>query len=375
MATPIIGRPGTKFTNTSYGTDADELFLKVFAGEIVTTFEEMNVMMPLHRVRTITSGKSASFPIAGVASAQYHTPGESLLSMGSIGAYGTTTSGQAAASTFTVGVESLSGTPKYGTRFKHSEKVINIDDFLVASTFVADIDQMKNHYDVRSIYATELGRALSYTADKNLIRSVIAGARATADRFGGSSAQYLGAQIDLGDATITSEELVAGLFSVAQKMDEKNVPQEGRVAVLTPTMYYRLVNGEATRIAINKDWGGNGSLSRGTIVEIAGIKILKSNHIPQTNETSSAVAPFQDAGIKNDIFGSAGTGYGGTDFASAGSATQGIAFQTEGIATVKLQDISVMTDYITERLGTLMLAKYAMGHDVLRHECCYEIMY
>jgi hypothetical protein len=371
MATPIIGRPGTKFTNTSYGTDADELFLKVFAGEIVTTFEEMNVMMPLHRVRTISSGKSASFPLAGVASAQYHTPGESLLSMGAVGGYAGTTSGSSTASTMTVGVEAFSGTAKYGTRFKHSEKIISIDDFLVASTFVADIDQMKNHYDVRSIYSTELGRALSYTADKNLIRSVIAGARSTTDRFGGSSAQYLGAQIDLGDATITAEELVAGLFSVAQKMDEKNVPQEGRVAVLTPTMYYRLVNGEGTKIAINKDWGGNGSISKGTIVEIAGIRILKSNHIPQVSETSTAVAPFQDVGIKNDIFGSSGIGYGGADFAN----TQGIAFQTEGIATVKLQDISVMTDYITERLGTLMLAKYAMGHDVLRHECCYEIMY
>lgn len=369
MATPIIGRPGTKFTNTTYGTDPDELFLKVFAGEIVTTFEEMNVMMPLHRVRTIASGKSASFPVTGVASAQYHTPGESLLSMGTVGAYAATASG-GAVSTLTVGVEALSGTPKYGTRFKHSEKIITIDDFLVASTFVADIDQMKNHYDVRSIYSTELGRALSYTADKNLIRSVIAGARSAADRFGGSSAQYLGAQVDLGDATITGEELVTALFTVAQKMDEKNVPQEGRVAVLTPAMYYRLVNADANKMAINKDFGGNGSISKGIIVEIAGIRILKSNHIPQTNETASAIAPFQDAGIKNDIFGADGTGYA-ANFAT----TQGIAFQTEGIATVKLQDISVMTDYITERLGTLMLAKYAMGHDVLRHECCYELMY
>lgn len=368
MATPIIGRPGTKFTNTTYGTDADELFLKVFAGEIVTTFEEMNVMMPLHRVRTIASGKSASFPVTGVAQAQYHTPGESLLSTGGTNAFAATASG-GAVSTLTVAVDG--GTAKYGTRFKHSEKIISIDDFLVASTFVADIDQMKNHYDVRSIYSTELGRALSYTADKNLIRSVIAGARATADRFGGSSAQYLGAQIDLGDATITDQELVTGLFSVAQKMDEKNVPQEGRVAVLTPAMYYRLINGDANKMAINKDFGGNGSIARGTVIEVAGIRILKSNHIPQVSETTTAVAPFQDAGIKNDIFGGSGVGYGGADF----SVTQGIAFQTEGIATVKLQDISVMTDYITERLGTLMLAKYAMGHDVLRHECCYELMY
>ena len=53
----------------------NELFLKVFAGEVITTFEENNAMLPLTRVRTISSGKSAQFPTSGVASATYHTPG------------------------------------------------------------------------------------------------------------------------------------------------------------------------------------------------------------------------------------------------------------------------------------------------------------
>ena len=61
------------------GSGVDELFLKVFSGEVLTTFEETNLMMGLHRVRTITSGKTAQFPVTGVASAKYHTPGESVL--------------------------------------------------------------------------------------------------------------------------------------------------------------------------------------------------------------------------------------------------------------------------------------------------------
>jgi hypothetical protein len=36
-------------------------------------------------------------------------------------------------------------------------------------------------------------------------------------------------------------------------------------------------------------------------------------------------------------------------------------------------DLSVESEYIMERMGTLMLAKYAMGHSVLRNECCYEL--
>lgn len=347
--------------------DADFLFLKVFSGEIIASFEEANVMMPLHRVRTISSGKSAQFPVAGVASAQYHTPGESLLSTGATTGYGNTTSASNTAANMTVAFDG--GSSKYGTKFAHSEKTILIDDVLVASTFVADIDEMKSHYDVRSIYSTEIGRALAYTADKNLIRTVIAGARRTTDRFGGNNANYLGAQIDISDqpTDVASEELISALFEAAQKMDEKNVPMDGRYAVLTPANYYKLVNGDGSKIAINKDYGGNGSIAKGQIVEIAGIRVFKSNHIPQTNETAANI--HSDAGVKNDVFGNNGVGYGQANF----STTQGIVFQTEGVGTVKLMDLSVESDYITERLGTLMLAKYAMGHDVLREECCFEL--
>ena len=348
--------------------DTDAIFLKVFSGEIITSFEEANVMMPLHRVRTISSGKSAQFPVAGVASAQYHTPGESLLSTGATAGFGNTTASSTAAMT----VAFDGGASKYGTRFAHSEKTILIDDLLVASTFIADIDEMKNHYDVRSIYSTEIGRALAYTADKNLIRTVIAGARRTADRFGNSNSLYLGSQIVLSTASPNSsdsDDMIAALFIAAQKMDEKNVPGDGRYAVLTPANYYKLVNGDGARIAVNKDYGGNGNIAKGQIVEIAGIRVFKSNHIPQVTETG-ATNVHNAAGVKNDVFATNGVGYGQANFAT----TQGIVFQTEGVGTVKLMDLSVESDYITERLGTLMLAKYAMGHDVLREECCFELV-
>ena len=62
--------------------DVDALFLKKFSGEILQTFEESNVFKPLHTVRTIESGKSAQFPVTGVASASYHTPGENIADAG-----------------------------------------------------------------------------------------------------------------------------------------------------------------------------------------------------------------------------------------------------------------------------------------------------
>ena len=52
--------------------DVDALFLKKFSGEILQTFEESNVFKPLHTIRTIENGKSAQFPVTGIASANYH---------------------------------------------------------------------------------------------------------------------------------------------------------------------------------------------------------------------------------------------------------------------------------------------------------------
>jgi len=338
--------------------DADALFLKVFSGEIITTFEENNVMMPLHRVRTISSGKSAQFPLTGTAGAGYHTPGESLLS----------TPATTAVSGGVTGVATGSAS-KYLNKIRHAEKQIFIDDVLVSSVFVADIDEMKNHYDVRSIYSTEIGRALAYAADKALIRTAIIGARKTTDRFGNSEARYLGAQQGTGT---TGDNLVQALFNVAQKMDEKNVPSNDRYCILTPAKYYQLVND--TSDAINRDYNdaSNGSVASGMIMSVAGIRILKSNHLPTADESASTggeSALFGSTGVKNDVSGTLDAGYSGANFTT----TRGIAFQREGLGTVKLMDLSVESEYVMERMGTLMVAKYAMGHNTLRDECLYEL--
>lgn len=352
-------RLGLNAANT--GAGVNELFLKQFAGEVLTTFEEANVMMPLHRVRTISSGKSATFPVTGVASAKYHTPGESLLEE----------SGSTYPTANTYVTPSLSA--KYTTKFAHSERIISIDDMLVSAAFVANIDEAKNHYDVRSIYTTEIGRQLAYVADKNLIRTVIAGAVATTDRFGGSSTQYLGTTITYNDeatGTTLGDELVAAFFSAAQKMDERNVPASERYAIVTPEVYYQLV--AFSTDAINRDFNpeGNGSIAGGMIMSIAGIRVLKSNHIPTTDEAATAVAPHGDSGIQNDPFGANGVGYRRTTD-NGFLRSKGVIFQKEGVGTVKLLDLGVESEYQIERQGTLMVAKYAMGHGILREECCF----
>lgn len=360
----------------SGGSDNDALFLKVFSGEVLTTFEENNVMMGLHRVRTISSGKSAQFPVSGVAGAKYHTPGESVL---------------------------VDSSGSYLSNINHNERVISIDNVLTSSAFIADIDEAKNHYDVRSMYSTEIGRQLGYHADRALIRTVIAGARKITDRFGTTidlsgddaadlanslASKYLGNRITIDGAAIATHspvsqgafggdtnntagvDLFEGIFKAAELMDSRNVAKEGRYCLLSPSNYYKLL--VENKDAIDRDFNpeGNGSIAEGSIIRVAGVTVIKSNHIPDTNESSDTTSNFVNAGINNDVFGNDGVGYGKADF----SKTAGVVFQSEAVGTVKLMDLSLESEYVMERMGTLMLAKYAMGHGVLREECCYELV-
>ena len=341
----------------SAGVD-DALFLKKFSGEILQTFEESNIFKPLHTVRTIENGKSAQFPVTGIASASYHTPGDNIAE-----------------------ANDGSGNATYLSDIKKAEQTITIDKMLLASTFLANIDDVKNHYDIRSVYANEIGKALALRFDKAVAKSFIGAARSSAVITGGK----VGGRLDVPNndfsgpgsvgnpETVTGAELVAAFFSAAQKLDENDVPSDGRFAVLRPQEYYRLITGGAGALAIstsavNKDVGGLGSVATGSIPQIAGITIYKSNNIPSTDLTSASGTNSGDAGSSNDLF-AATDGYDG-DFSNS----LGIVGHSAAVGTVKLLDLATESEYQIERQGTLFVAKYAMGHGILRPECAIELI-
>ncbi len=332
------------------GSDNFELFLKQFSGEVLTSFAERNVMMPLHTVRTITSGKSAQFPMTGATTAAYHTPGNEIL----------------------------------GTAIDHSERVIHIDNLLVSSAFIANIDEAMNHYDVRSIYSREIGYALSNHADKALIRTALAGSMDAADPIGNAG----GGNLVVGTA---GDTIVDKLLELAQKFDETDIPQGDRFAVVNPATFYAILKaaGDAGTTAgantaaavLNRDYGGTASPTRGDqALMVGGIQVLMSNHIPTGNEdddNSGTVdtvlgstlvrnAPFNDAGVSD---ADADEGYSGVNFTN----TVGVGFHRSAIGTVKLLDLAVESDYLVQNQGTLMVAKYAMGHNYLRADACVQL--
>ena len=315
--------------------DVDALFLKVFSGEILTTFEEYNVMKELHMVRTIQNGKTAQFPKTGIASAKYHTAGENIADAGN----------------------------SYLSDIKKNEVTISIDDVLIASTFLANIDELKTHYDVRSIYAQELGKALAKRFDIATMKTLVAGARTSTPTITGGKS---GIQIT-GATLTTGTGLLDALFEVAEKLDNNDIPSEDRFAILTPTQYYKLISDPTTNIALNRDYGGEGSVARGVAPMVAGIKLFKSNHVADISVVDAS-QDQDDDNAKNDVFGGSGTGYN-ADL----SATGFVAGHKSGIGTVKLLDLATESEYQIERQGTLFVAKYAMGHGVIRPEACVEV--
>ena len=365
---------------SSPGGTALAIFLKKFAGEVLTTFSETNVMSPLITTRTIPNGKSAQFPASGRAQAFFHKIGENILD---------------AANTVNAGANG------YLSNILAAERVINIDSKLLSVAFIDMLDEAMAHYDVRSIYTTEVGRALAKRFDQlALITAVLAAKTATATISGLLSGQggTLGGETvsDAGMAT-QGVALSNALFKAAQKMDEKDVPKQDRVAVITPAMYYNLIRDPNVTLITGANVSGvyniapvvgTGSIttaagqssassgypmlqqgiadwSSGSIVrQLAGFTLLASNHIPSTNIQAGG------AGGSDPFFSQNGSG---NTYIGDFSKTKGICFQKGALGCVKLKDLVTESEYKLEYQGTPVLAKFALGMGVLRPECAIEL--
>ena len=314
--------PAVTMTRTGQANSAGSstaLYLKVYAGEVLTAFETASVTMDKHVIRSISSGISAQFPLVWKSSASY----------GYINASGNTGT---TAQTLT------------GTAINKNEKVISIDGLLLADHFCNNLDEAMSHFDVRSIYAKEAGIALGTQWDKNILQQTVLGARSSTLITGGNGGSV---QTAAGYGT-TGSTLAAGMFDAAQTLDENNVPENDRYMYVKPAQYYLMAE---TTAVLNRDWGGSGVYSEGTVLKVAGIHIVKTNNLPTTNITGGTVTTHEG------------------DF----STTVGVVTHKGAVATVKLLNLAVESEYSLKEQGHWVVAKYAMGHGFIRPEACVEL--
>ena len=304
----------------------DALFLKVFSGEVLTSFEQASVTNGAEMVRTISSGKSATFPVMGRIVAAYHTPGAELT----------------------------------GSDINHNERVITINDLLVSSVFLSNLEEAKNHWDVRSAYSQEIGRALAFQKDKHVLQTMGMASEGSAnvgDTSYGSGTTLTDANIASATDATAAQAMIDALFDAAKTLDNNYVPKEGRKCFIRPEEYYKMAN--ATN-AVNIDYSGQGSIAEGKIMKVAGIELISTPH---------------------DVFKDAPAGVSQGSATQGGSAPQAVnlanyvalVVHPSAVGTVKLLDLSTEMEYDIRRQGTLMVAKYAMGHAYLRPEAAVGI--
>lgn len=295
--------------------DATALFLKVFGGEVLSAFDRSTAFKNRHMVRVIANGKSAQFPVTGLAAASYHTPGAEIT----------------------------------GGQIGHNERVIVIDDMIIAPAFIANIDEAMNHYDVRSIYSNEIGEALAKLYDQNVARAGLQAARGTAVVTGLPDG---GSSNDV-DYDTDGTKLWQGIFNAGVALDTKDVPMSGRSSFIRPTQYALVVMSEKP-IDVNLNANGNnGSIAVGDIKRVNSIDLVKTNNLPSADDSANT-------GIASSLR---------DDY----SVTQALIAHRGAMGTVQLRDVSLESEYDIRRQGTLMVGKYLVGHGALRPEAAYEL--
>ena len=297
--------------------DASALFLKVFSGEVMSSFNANTVMSDKTRVRNITSGKSAQFAAIGRIGAEYHVPGKEIL----------------------------------GDTVEHGEKVVTIDDLLISHSFIANIDEAKNHYEVRSEYSKQMGQALAQTYDRSLISLAVKTARA--GDAGAVADQGAAVSTNLGSTTPTVQTIVDAIYGEAAAMDALYLPKEDRFVIVSPATYWGLVQNDKL---INRDFGQNGSYAEGSVMKVAGMTIVPSANLGVDHTANTAQYPDFN-----------------TKYITDTSDTSALILQRTALATVKLMELSSESEYDIRRQGTLMVSKMACGHGAVRPEGIREL--
>ncbi|QOC54140.1 major capsid protein [Caulobacter phage S2B] len=290
--------------------------LDLFAGEVLTAYASKLTMRDKHMVKSLEKGKSFKFPAIWQATAGYHTPGTEIT----------------------------------GDQIPHTEVTILPDDKLVSSVFVADIDEVLNHFDVRSPYATELANVLAKIYDKNVMRRIVQAARGgplfTGDTGGG--------KLTLATYATDATALFNGLSDAKQAMEEKDVPLDTMplYALLKPAQWYMLARSDKN---LNKDFnGGTASIRKMELQTVDEITILKSNITPfGTNDTANSAIP--------------------TKYRADFTNTVSVLWTPMAAATAEVQGLSTQVVDQPEKQGTLIIARQMAGTDPLRTKCAMEL--
>jgi hypothetical protein len=361
---------------TNAGTEAQRraLYLKLFSGEMFKGFQHNTIARDLVTRRTLKNGRSLQFIYTGRTKSEFHIPGQSIL-----------------------------GNDEKSPPV--AEKTITVDDLLISSAFVYELDETLAHYDLRGEISRKIGYALAENYDRRIFRAITKAARQPSPVTMSNFVEPGGSVLKVGDDDSTakadaydSDKLVTAFYDAAAILDEKGVSGEGRVAVLNPRQYYSLIQGVNGNGLINRDVQGTALQSGNGIIEIAGIRIFKSMNIPFLGKfgtdagtnTRTKYASNDNAGSfvgatmdDQDAAANGGTPAGGQKTTNNyGTAAKfdhscGLIFQKEAAGVVEAIGPSVQVtsgDVSVVYQGDVILGRLAMGADFLNPAAAVELV-
>ena len=346
--------------------DARALYLKLFSGEMFKGFQHNAIARELVMKRTLKNGSSLQFIYTGHTKAEYHTPGNAILG-------------------------NTDGAPPV------AQKTITVDDLLISSAFVYELDETLAHYELRGEISKKIGYALAQKYDRLIFRAIARGARAASPITKANFVEPGGTQIRVGTNNQASDayasaSLINAFYDAAAALDEKGVSNDGRVGVLNPRQYYELIQAVGTNGLVNRDDQGDALQKGNGIIEIAGIKIFKSMNIPffssygtkygSASATNPGVtSPGNTGSFVGEAVEDAATDVTGinneygeeTEFANS----CGLIFQKEGAGVVEAIGPQVQVtsgDVSVVYQGDVILGRLAMGADFLNPAACVELV-
>ena len=350
----------TQLGQSNLAGDTRALYLKLFSGEMFKGFQHSTIARDLIMKRTLKNGKSLQFIYTGRTKSEFHTPGNSILG-------------------------DSNGAPPV------AEKTITVDDLLISSAFVYELDEVLSHYDLRSEISRKIGYALAEKYDRLAFRSITRGARQASPVSATNYVEPGGTQIRVGSTTnesdaFNSANLVSAFYEAAAALDEKGVSSDGRVAVLNPRQYYELIQAVGSNGLVNRDVQGTALQGGQGIVEIAGIKIYKSMNIPflgrygtKYGGTTGETDPGNTGDFVNPALEDANAGGHKNDYGTAaevGAKSCGLIFQREAAGMVEAIGPQVQVtsgDVSVVYQGDVMLGRLACGCDYLNPAAAVEL--
>lgn len=323
--------------------DAEVLGLKRWVGEVYGAYARRSVTEGRFNFKSISGGATeAQFPVAARRGDEYFARGDDILED--------------------------SADASYVKTLPMNEVVVRLDRPNIASSFLDQQDSVLSHYDANVEMRIQAGETLARRQDRQRLICALRGAH----RYDGASGNEdtfvdgLKPAVSSASPTVledadfvsaaTSTEATIALM--AERFDDLEVPDEGRMMFVTPQVYWHLL--ENLDDHINTDFRGEGSKARGQIRYIHGFEIIKTTNLPTTDISSN---PTNVAG-----------GSTGNDYRVKGATLQALFARPDSIAEVRLgSGFNIESGYLINRMGTLVNPYYVGGKKELRPESCGAI--